>query len=163
MKLLETASLWLNRFLLAWAGVFLLGMIGLTCANIVSREVWRPVPGSFELMGFAGAVVAALALGTTQMRRGHIAVDVLVQRFPRRIRRLLAGVNHLVCGLFFGLITWRLVVKAATDLRSGVLSETLRIVYYPFVGVVALGAAAMALVFLVELLRSLGAGTGRSA
>jgi TRAP-type C4-dicarboxylate transport system permease small subunit len=97
------------------------------------------------------------------MRRGHIAVDVLVQRFPRRTRRLLAGVNHLVCGLFFGLITWTLVVKAATDLRSGVLSETLRIAYYPFVGVVALGAAAMALVFLVELLRSLAAGTGRSA
>ena len=87
MTLLNRISDWLNR-LLAWmAGAFLLGMVLLTCANILCRIFWVPIRGTFELMGFSGAVVTAFALGYTQMKKGHISVDVLVEKFPSLHRR----------------------------------------------------------------------------
>ncbi|MBW1713476.1 MAG: TRAP transporter small permease subunit, partial [Deltaproteobacteria bacterium] len=88
MKGLEKVNLAANRLLVWVGGVFLVAMVVLTCANIFLRLVWLPLRGTFELMGFFGAVVAAFALGFTQIRRGHIAVDVLVDTFSTKTKRL---------------------------------------------------------------------------
>ena len=77
MEFLDKLGLYLNRLLMIIAGIFLLGMIALTCANILLRLFWFPVRGTFELMGFFGAIVTAFALGYTQVNKGHIARAVL--------------------------------------------------------------------------------------
>ena len=84
MPYLEKISFFLNRLLVFVGGVFLVGMIVLTCGNIVSRMVWMPIRGTFELMGYAGAVVTAFALAHTQLKKGHICVDVLIGMFSAR-------------------------------------------------------------------------------
>lgn len=144
-----------NSLMAAVAGVFLVSMVALTCANIVLRIVWLPIRGTFELMGFFGAMVTAFALGATQVGRGHIAVSVLVDRFPPRVRGVLEGVNDLVCTLFFALVAWQVADKAATLWRTGEVTETLRFPYYPFTAGVALGFAMLAAVTLTDLIRRL--------
>ena len=143
----------LNRALLFIGGLFLLGMCALTCVNIVMRTTWIPIRGTFELMGYFGAVVATFALGYTQMRRGHISVDVLVNSFSKKTRRLLTVVNHSICVVFFSLAAWQLLNKAATLFRTGEVTETLRIVYYPFTIAVAVGCLALVLELAVSLLK----------
>lgn len=152
MRLLNGLLRWANRVLMFAAGVFLVAMIFLTCANILLRTVWLPVNGTFELMGYFGAVVTAFALGYTQMTKGHIAVDVLFNLFPQSTKTLIQAINHSVCLVFFGLIAWRISRYAGTLWKTGEVTETLGIVYYPFVYCVALGCAVLALVFLTELL-----------
>jgi TRAP-type C4-dicarboxylate transport system permease small subunit len=155
MKLLDTISEWLNK-LLAWvAGAFLFGMVLLTCANIFCRLFWVPVRGTFELMGFSGAVVTAFALGYTQMKRGHISVDVLVETFPRARRRILVLVNNIICCGFFTLAAWQIVVKANTLRLTGEVTETLGIIYYPFAYAVAFGCLVLVLVMLTDIVRQL--------
>lgn len=61
-----------NRILVFIGGACLVGMIVLTCANILFRLTWVPIQGAFELMGLFGAVVTAFALGPTQRKRGHV-------------------------------------------------------------------------------------------
>ena len=114
MEFFDRLSDHLNRILIIIAGAFLLGMILLTCANILLRLFWFPVRGTFELMGFFGAVATAFALGYTQMKKTHIAVDILVNRFPARIRTLLNGINYFVCSLFFGVAGWQIARWAGT-------------------------------------------------
>ena len=150
---LDRFSRFCNKLLIFIGGFVLVGMIVLTCANIVSRLVWVPIKGTFELMGFFGAIVTAFALGSTQVARGHIAVDVLVNRFTRFKRRLTELVNNLACGLFFGVAAWQLVLKADTLRQYGEVTETLRIAYYPFVYGVAAGCAVLALVLLTNGLK----------
>ncbi len=104
-------------------------------------------------MGYFGAVVATFALGYTQMRRGHISVDVLVNSFSKKTRRLLTVVNHSICVVFFSLAAWQLLNKAATLFRTGEVTETLRIVYYPFTIAVAVGCLALVLELAVSLLK----------
>jgi TRAP-type C4-dicarboxylate transport system permease small subunit len=150
IQLLTTVSRYCNKILIAIGGLVLVGMIVLTCGNIFSRLVWIPIKGTFELMGFFGAVVTAFALGSTQVARGHIAVDVLVNRFSHFNRRITELINNVLCCLFFGVAAWQLVLKANTLRQYGEVTETLRIVYYPFVYAVALGCAVLALVMLVN-------------
>lgn len=155
MQILEKISDLLNRLLTFLAGVFLLGMIVLTCANIIFRIAWIPIMGTFELMGFFGALVTAFALAYTQQKKGHIAVDVLVNTFPRNTRRILVIVNNALCCLFFALATWQIGVKACILKNTGEVTETLRIIYYPFTFAMAIGCFVLTLMLLIDLIRDL--------
>ncbi len=137
------------------AGVFLTAMILLTCANIFFRSVWVPVRGTFELMGYFGAIVTAFALGYTQMKKGHIAVDVLVNRFSKKIKNVLNVINSTFCMIFFSIAAWQIAIKATTLKNTGEVTETLRIIYYPFTYAVAFGCIILSLVLLTELVKSI--------
>ncbi len=155
MDVLDKISQRLNQIFVWIAGCILGVMIFLTCANIFLREVWVPVAGTFELMGYFGAVITAFALGYTQINRGHIAVDVIVLKFSERTRRILNVINSLICMVFFVLVTWQIAKYGTTLWRTGEVTETLRIIYYPFTYGVALGCALLSLVFLTDFLKSL--------
>lgn len=145
----------LNKLLTLTGGVFLLGMILLTCANIFIRQFLNPIPGAFELMGYAGAVVAAFALGYTQFTNGHISVDILVNTYPGPVKRMVSILNHGVCCAFFVITGWFMIQKALTLKHTGELSETLRIIYYPFVLAVAFGLFILALALFTDLLKAI--------
>jgi TRAP-type C4-dicarboxylate transport system permease small subunit len=106
-------------------------------------------------MGYFGAVVMAFALGYTQMQRGHIAVDIVVLGFPKRAQRVLNGINSLLCMAFFAIASWQIARYATTLWRTGEVTETLRIIYYPFTYAVALGCATLSLVFLTGFLKTI--------
>ena len=154
MRPLDRFSLRINQLLVAAGGVFLLAMILLTCSNILLRIIWMPVRGTFELMGFFGALATTFALGYTQIRKGHIAVDVLISSFSSGTRRILNIVNSVLGLVFFVLVAWQMCLKAMTLSATGEVTETLRIPYHPFTYGVAMGCAALALVFLVDLVNA---------
>ena len=153
MDVLDKLSQRLNQIFVWLAGCILGIMIFLTCANIFLRLVWKPIIGTFELMGYFGAVITAFALGYTQISRGHIAVDVMVLRFSERTRRILNVINSLICTVFFALVTWQIAKYGTTLWKTGEVTETLRIIYYPFTYGVALGCALLSLVFLTDFLK----------
>ena len=155
MNILIKLNKFLNKILTLTGGVFLIGMIALTCLNIFARKIIGPIPGSFELTGFAGAIVAAFALGYTQFSNGHIAVTILVDIYPKPLKRFVDIINHGVCCVLFFIAGCYLVQKAFILKNVGELSETLRIIYYPFVLAVALGSFILVLALFTDLLKTL--------
>ena len=155
MDLLIKINKFLNKLLTLTGGLFLIGMILLTCANIFIRQFYIPIRGTFELMGYAGAVVTAFALGYTQFTNGHISVDVLVNTYPKPLKRTISIINHGVCCVFFIVTSWHIVQKALTLKNAGELSETLRIIYYPFTLAVAFGCFILALALFTDLLKAI--------
>jgi len=153
MRVLEKISQILNRTFVLIAGAFMAAMILVTCANIFLRIVWVPIKGTFELMGFFGAVATAFVLGYTQLKKSHISVDILVNRFSPRIRTVFNGINYFVCMVFFAVLGWQISGLAGNLWKTGEVTETLRIVYYPFTYGVALGCFLLALVLLVDFLK----------
>ena len=154
MVFLEKTTQILNQILLWIAGCLLGAMILLTCANVLLRLIWVPVAGTFELMGYFGAVLTAFALGYTQIRRGHIAVDIVVLGFSKGAQRVLNRINSLICVAFFAVVAWQIAKYATTLLTAGEVTETLRIIYYPFTYCVAFGCITLSLVFLTDFLKS---------
>jgi len=154
---LDKTSALVARLLTGLAGLFLVSMMALACANMVLRTVWVPVQGTYELMGFMGAVVAAFSLAFAQRMKAHIAVGILLARFPATVRRLAdAATSAVSCG-FFILAGMETCKWAAFLVKTGEISETLGIIYHPFVFAASAGCLALAFVLAVDTLKTLTA------
>lgn len=147
----------LSRKLSQWVtwvgGIALLSMTGIACANMVMRPMGTPITGAYELIGFLGALVVAFSLGHSQVNKAHISVDILTTRYSARTKRLINAINSFLCTMFFLLVAWRTAHYATTIWKRGETSETLRIIYYPFVYGVSLCCLLLALLLVVDFLK----------
>ena len=98
-------------------------MMLLTCADVVLRLFGSPIPGTYEMVGFLGAVIIAFALAYTSLEKGHIAVEILVDRLPREAAGMsIEAVTSLIGASLFGLLTWQSLIYAADLRQSGEVS-----------------------------------------
>lgn len=135
------------------AGAIVIMML-LTCADVVLRFFHRPILGTYEMVGFLGTAVIAFAMAYTSMERGHIAVEILMDKFPAKVQNAVEGFNNLIGAALFFLIAWQSMVYARDLKTSGEVSLTLAIPTYPFVYGIAAGCALLTLVLAAESLRS---------
>ncbi|MCD6568481.1 MAG: TRAP transporter small permease [Dehalococcoidia bacterium] len=155
MILLEKISDKLN-FGLNWvAGGLMVGMMALLVGNMIARQVVVPFGGTSEIVGFMAAMVVAFALGYTQIKGGHVAIDLVVTHFPRRVQRVVEAIMSLLSLVLFVCITWQCIVLGNRYLELGSLAETTKIIFYPFIYAVAFGSACMSLALLVQFLKYL--------
>ena len=150
MQTLDAIARALSRFLLGLGAIVLTAMMCLACANMVLRAVGLPIKGAYELMGYCGALAAALALAATQRAKGHIALTLLKGFFPRSVDAAIDAASSLAGAVFFGLVAWRTGLWARSLMVTGELSETLRVAYYPFPFIMAAGCALMALILVLD-------------
>ncbi len=142
----------LNKLGLYLGSLTLFGMMLLACSNMVFRFFGHPVKGTFELMGFGGAMVTAFALGGTQQARGHIEVNLFQSVLPFRLNKVIYIFSHTLSLAFFTLLTWRIIKLAFILKESGEVSETLHFVNYPIVLLVGLGFIFMLLTLIQQIL-----------
>jgi TRAP-type C4-dicarboxylate transport system permease small subunit len=152
MKFLEWLNAFLNRILLVLGGIAVLALMTLATANVVLRIVYAPIRGTYELVSFFGALVIAFALGYTQKRKDHIIVDILTERFPKKLARTVDAFAYLVMTIFFTIVTWQVFVWGMKIWRTGELSETLKVIYHPFILAVGFGFGVLALTSLIDFL-----------
>jgi len=152
--LLRKIEIRLTSFLFWIAGSAIVAMMLLTCADVLLRLFRHPIPGTYELVSFFGAVAVSFAMAHTSAEKGHIAVSVITDRLPKRLQSMLGALtNALGCTLFI-LIAWRSALYAETIQRSGEVSLTLQLPFYPFIYGIACSAAAVSFVLLIEAGRS---------
>ncbi|NPV03773.1 MAG: TRAP transporter small permease [Syntrophaceae bacterium] len=150
-KTLHRAAVALNG-LAAAAIVFIML---LTCADVALRFFGRPIPGTYELVGYFGALIVAFALAWTSVERGHIAVEMLVDRLPGRPRGLVEALGSIAGAALFGLLARQCLVYARDLMESGDVSLTLGMPTWPFVLGIAAGSAILTAILLTDALRQL--------
>jgi len=138
------------------AGVAIIAMMLITCADVVLRYFRKPIPGTYELVCFLGAAAVAFAMAHTSVERGHVAVSLIVRYLPRRIQGFIDTLTSILGLVFFALIAWYSVQYASELRATGEVSLTLELPFYPFVYGVGFSAAAVCLVLLTDLFESLG-------
>jgi len=131
-------------------------MMLLSAADVGLRLFGRPIPGTYELVGFLGTLVVSLALARTAMEKGNIAVDILVEKLPRRVQTVIGLINDAIGGALFGLIGWQSLRYALELRQSGEVSSTLGMPVYPFALGIALGCALLVALVLFEFLARFG-------
>lgn len=152
---LEQLSAQLRKILMVAGGVALLALMLLATLNVALRIFQVPVSGTYEIVSFLGAIVTAGALGYTQKRKDHIVVDILSERFPEPVKRVLDGLSYAILLILFSIISWQTFVYGKRLWQTGELSETLKFAYYPFVFLTSLGFAVLALTLFLDLLGTL--------
>jgi TRAP-type C4-dicarboxylate transport system permease small subunit len=151
---LERLSELLRRGLMIAGGVSLLALTLLATMNVILRIFQVPVSGTYEVVSFLGAIVTAGALGYTQKRKDHIVVDILSGKFPAPVKRVLDRISYILILVFFSIVSWQTFVYAKRLMRTGELSETLKIAYYPFVFLVGIGFAVLSLTSFLDLIET---------
>lgn len=133
----------------------IIAMMLLSTADVIMRFFGRPIPGTYELVGFFGTLMVSFALAFTSLEKGHIAVEILVSRFPQRIQFAVESFGNLLSCLLFGLIAWQAFIYAADIRRSGEVSLTLQMPVFPFIYGIAAGCALLSLILITDFFKSL--------
>lgn len=155
MNLFEKIASCTARILYWIAGAAIVAMMLLTCADVILRYFRRPIPGTYELVCFMGAMAVAFAMAHTSIERGHVAVSLVVRLFPERIQALIEVITISFGFIFFAFLAWQSVLYASDLHASGEVSLTLQLPFYPFVYGIGLSAGAVCLVLLVDFFNNL--------
>ena len=148
----KSSSLWLARRFDIIAAVAIFSMMALTCADVFLRYFFRkPIPGTYEIVALLGAVAVSFAMAHTLVEKGHVAVSLIVQMFPKRLQGIVEIFISIFGIILFGLIAWQSILYGVDCQRSGEVSMTLQLPFYPIIYGVALGAGVVCLVLLVDL------------
>ena len=139
--------------ILACAAV--IAMMLLSTADVVLRLFGKPIPGTYELVGFLGTVVVSFALAFTSMGKGHIAVEILVEKLPSRAQLAIEAFCNLIGALLFGVIAYQAILYALDFRKSGEVSATLQMPAYPFIFGIAIGCALLCLLLIADFIKSL--------
>ena len=150
-QLVFRLSKWANTL----AGIALTVLMLITMTDVILRSIGRPIVGIFELVAFFGAVVIGFSLPFTSWVRGHIYVDFFVMKLPPTVRSAVhLATRCMGLGLFL-LIGWNLMKMGADLSRSGEVSPTLQMPFYPVVYGVGAACLLQCLVLLCDIVKVL--------
>lgn len=154
MGILDRFNSILNKGLAFVAGSSLVAMVLVTVGEMVFRMFGRPMAGTVEIIGWLAAVTTAFALGYTQIHQGHVSIDLLTRRLGRLLQLVASMVVYLISTALFFVVTWNVFGYASVLWETGSLSETMKVIVYPWVYLVSLGCAGLTLALLVDFLKS---------
>jgi len=129
-------------------------MLLLLIGNILGRKVWKPIYGTFDFVSFINTILVAFAIPYCALKKGHTQVELVLERFSQRVQGIIDGITGILSLGIFSLITWQCVVFAIDMKRSGELSMTSLVPFYPYVYGIAFGCALLCLVILADLIKS---------
>lgn len=136
-----------------WIATGVLGlMVLLVVSHISGRFLFnKPIPGTIELVEMAIVVVVFFALAYTEVRKGHVQIELLVSRLPAGARRILATVMYFFGAAFFIIVAWRVALLMWSYLFPSIrTSDILDIPFAPFIFVIAIGSLALSLEMLLN-------------
>lgn len=139
------------------AGVsVLLVMMILVTTDVTLRYVFNsPLRGVYEIIEVILVIVVSFGMAYTAMQKGMVAVEVLVERYPPRVRIIADIFNSLAGLVFFSLISWKTAEQAMTYRAAGETTYVSALPLYPFALVVSFGTALLSLVLFIQLLESI--------
>jgi TRAP-type C4-dicarboxylate transport system permease small subunit len=144
----------LARIMYWIAGAAIVAMMFLTCADVILRFFRRPIPGTYELVCFLGAVAVSFALAHTSTEKGHVSVSFVVSRFPSRIQKVIECITSAFGLFIFAFIAWQSFVYA-NDLRTAhEVSLTLELPFYPFIYGVGFSSGVVCLLLLSDTIKN---------
>jgi TRAP-type C4-dicarboxylate transport system permease small subunit len=86
-----------------------------------------------------GAIAVAMALPYTHSVKGHIGVEIVIDKLPRTLRKVIELVTGILSLVLFGIVTWKMFEYSVKMMESGEVSMNLGLPEYLIIGVVGFG------------------------
>jgi TRAP-type C4-dicarboxylate transport system permease small subunit len=139
MESIQKTLLFVSGKLKMVGAVFLVGMAVLTCIDVIGRFFKYPIFGTVELVSFMGTIAIACSLPFTHQEKGHIGVELFIQKLPKKARHIVELCTELLSLALFILVSWRMFHYSISSKDSGVLSMNLQLPEYAIIFVLACG------------------------
>ncbi|MCL6558209.1 MAG: TRAP transporter small permease [Firmicutes bacterium] len=136
--------------------ITLAAVMFLIVLNVLLRMLWnKPVPGTVELTEMLGAVLLAMGVAHCQVTKGHIFVDVLVQKFSPQMQRAVDALMSTLALFFTVLLARETLVFGVEMARKNYKTADLLLPVFPVICLVGLGFLMLALVILLDLVKAI--------
>lgn len=135
----------------------LFALMCLVTVDVVLRYVFnRPIKGGIELNELGLAVIVFLGLSYTALLKGHVAVDLIVNRLSAKKQAVIDIINSFLGIVVYSLIAWQGLDKAIYSRMKGEVTDILRISQFPFKLFVTIGSILLCLVLITYISRAIG-------
>lgn len=130
-------------------------LLAVTVVDVSGRYLFnRPLLGALELSEFMLVFLVFCGLASTDLKNGHVTVDVVVERFRPRLQGVSDGVAALLGTGLWAVIAWRSAAQAEKVRVVGEVSSNLVLPIYPFIWTAAIGSGLFACVLLIRALKA---------
>jgi TRAP-type C4-dicarboxylate transport system permease small subunit len=139
---------------LEWIGIAgVLLMLFLTSVDVIGSKVFnKPLPGSFDWIGYLQVVAVGGAVAVGFYANRHIAFEFLVLHLPAPAKKAVVCFISLLCLVFFVILSWESVLYGFSLRRAGEMSSTAHLPLYPFAFFLALVFFVTSLFFIEQFL-----------
>jgi len=120
----------------------------------------KGILGAEELVSLMQVIIVFFALAYTAVQKGHIGVDLVYDRMPKRIQSIMGSTISFICMALCFLIAWQTFKHGKEVWGSSLTTVVLKIPIFPFEFFTAFGFLLTALIFLVDFLKSSILGGG---
>ena len=145
----DRVSTWMEVF----AGIVLVLVMVVTGCDIVGRIFGSPIPGTYEMVSFAGGLVIGLALPVTSRERAHVVVDIVTSKVSSRAGAMLHVITRLMVIALFLLLGYAFI-RMGMDFRAyGQVTPVLGFPYYPVAYAISGACFIESLVLVVDLIK----------
>lgn len=135
------------------ARIGMVALLVLVVANVIMRYFFTSIKGTYDYVGLITAVAVSLAVAFTAYERGHIEIEILMERLPKRVQSVVGGVMFLISTVFFCIASWQSVVVGLSMKEANETTMAVYVPLYPFMYVLAFGLALTALAFLIHTVK----------
>ncbi len=153
MDSFSRALKFVSKILNIIAGVAVTFMMLLTVADVLLRAAGRPIVGTFEVVALSLALVIGFGIPQVSLDRGHVYMEVLLEKLPRRGKNVMNTFTRILCLILFVSIGYNLFNVGARFHASGELSPTIKIPFYPVAYGVAVCCLLECCVFIFDIVK----------
>ena len=133
------------------AGLGILGMMAVTCADVAMRAFTHPIKGSYDIAQILSVLALAGALPYTTALKGHVAVEYFFDKLPAIGRMIVDSLMRLLMIALFALFAWHSIEYGIKLKMSGEIMATLHIPVFWMPWLIAASCCASGLVVLFHL------------
>lgn len=139
--------------------------IGLACCfatvfivaiDVILRKLTHAsvsIKGSNELAAYFMVVIVMLAIPVLQVKKGHIWVNMFVDKFPSGLRSKWLGVVQVIELVVFIMFTYGAVLKLQNFLSTGTTTDVLNMPKWPFALIILIGFAEMTVLVFIDMVQ----------
>jgi tripartite ATP-independent transporter DctM subunit len=146
-----------SKLLLAIGGAATVAILVITVSNVLLRKLAHSgVPGNIELVELAMLPVVFCSLAYAEIRKGHVRVTFLVDRFPKKAQDVIYFGALIVTLLITAVIAWEIAVETRHLMTEHAITGLLSIPRWPFAAIVSFAFFIFSLAVLINILEQVG-------
>jgi len=145
----------ISRSLDIMAGFCIVATMVIVVLNVVLRVFLRkPLLGTMDYVTLLMALTIGLGLAYCGFNNGHIAVDLIIEKFPKKTQAFIDAITNLISLIFWGIVAWYMAEYARTMALSNLVAPTIQIPLSPVIYVISFGLLILCFVILLKIIAS---------
>jgi TRAP-type C4-dicarboxylate transport system permease small subunit len=140
----------------AIAGATLAIMMVVTLLDVIMRNLGHPIVGSVEIISFCGAVIIGFAIPYASWKKTHVYVDILIDKLSSKNRKVVNAATRLLGIALFVFIGFNFIRFGIDLVRSGEVSASFKLPYYPIAWGLAVSCFLQGLTLVADLVKTIG-------